>query len=46
VRGQMAVTAQALGGNDTEEARQQTDDAGDEALDEAERAVSLNNYEP
>jgi Flp pilus assembly pilin Flp len=46
VRGQMAVTANALGGNDTGDARQATEDAGDEALDEAERAVELNNYEP
>jgi type IV pilus assembly protein PilA len=46
VRGQMAVTAQALGGNDTAEARTETDNAGDEALDEAQRAVELNNYEP
>jgi Flp pilus assembly pilin Flp len=45
VRGQMAVTAQALGGNDTEDARTETEDAGDAAVDQAARDIQLNNYD-
>ena len=45
VRGQMAVTAQALAGNDTGGARGETNDAGDDAVDQAERTVQLDNYD-
>jgi Flp pilus assembly pilin Flp len=45
VRGQMAVTAQALGGNDTEDARTETEDAGDAAVGQAARDIQLNDYD-
>ena len=45
VRGQMAVTAQALGGNDTEDARTETENAGDAAVDQAARDIRLNDYD-
>lgn len=44
VRGQMAVTAQALAGNSTSDARSETNDAGEDAVSQAERAVQLDNY--
>lgn len=44
VRGQMAVTAQALAGNSTSDARSETNDAGEDAVSQAQRAVQLNNY--
>lgn len=45
VRGQMAVTAQALAGNGTGDARSETNDAGDEAVEQAARGVQLDNYD-
>lgn len=45
VRGQMAVTAQALGGNSTEDARSETEDAGEDAVDQATREIQLNDYD-
>lgn len=44
VRGQMATTAQALAGNSTNDARTETNDAGDDAVTQAQRSVQLNNY--
>jgi Flp pilus assembly pilin Flp len=45
VRGQMAVTAQALAGNGAGEARTETNEAGDEAGDQAARGIQLDNYD-
>ncbi len=45
VRGQMAVTAQALGGNSTEEARAETEVAGEDAVEQAAREIQLNDYD-
>jgi Flp pilus assembly pilin Flp len=44
VRGQMAVTAQALAGNSTSDARSEVNDASDEATSQAQRTVQLDNY--
>ncbi len=45
VRGQMAVTAQALAGKSTSDARSETTDAGDDAVAQAERGVQLDNFD-
>lgn len=45
VRGQMAVTAQALGGNATDQARAESNTGGADAFEQAQRTVRLNNYE-
>jgi type IV pilus assembly protein PilA len=45
VRGQMAVTAQALAGNNTGDARSETNTAGDDAAAQAQRGVQLDNYD-
>lgn len=45
VRGQMAVTAQALGGNDTGQARTESNNGGRDATEQARRAVQLDNYD-
>ena len=45
VRGQMAVTAQALAGNSGSDARTEVNDAGDDAVTQAECGVQLDNYD-
>jgi len=45
VRGQMAVTAQALAGNSADQARSETNDGGEEATEQAQRPVQLDNYD-
>lgn len=45
VRGQMAVTAQALAGNGTDEARAESNEAGDDAQSQAGRNVQLDNFD-
>lgn len=45
VRGQMAVTAQALAGNVSGDARSETNDAGEDATEQAQRGVQLDNYD-
>jgi len=45
VRGQMAVTAQALAGNVSGEARSAVNDSGDEATEQAQRGIQLDNYD-
>lgn len=45
VRGQMAVTAQALGGNGADGARAEANEGGDEAEEQAGRNIQLNNYD-
>lgn len=45
VRGQMAVTAQALAGNGAGEARSETNDAGEQAGEQAARGIQLDNYD-
>ena len=45
VRGQMAVTAQALAGNSASEARSEANDAGEEATTQAQRAIQLDNFD-
>lgn len=45
VRGQMAVTAQALAGKSTSEARAEANTGGEEATEQAARAVQLDNYD-
>ena len=45
VRGQMAVTAQALAGNSAGDARSEVNDAGEDATAQAERGVQLDNYD-
>jgi Flp pilus assembly pilin Flp len=44
VRGQMAVTAQALAGKDEGSARTEANTGGTDALDQARRDVQLDNY--
>ncbi|MEO8308954.1 MAG: hypothetical protein ABI616_13030 [Pseudomonadota bacterium] len=45
LRGQMAVTAQALAGNGAGEARAAANEGGDEAEQQAGRGVQLDNYD-
>ena len=45
VRGQMAVTAQALAGNSAADARSESNAAGEDATEQAERAVQLDNFD-
>ena len=45
VRGQMAVTAQALAGNSADEARAESNDGGEDATTQAQRAVQLDNFD-
>lgn len=45
VRGQMAVTAQALAGKSTSTARSVTTQGGTEAQGQAQRAIQLDNYD-
>jgi len=45
VRGQMAVTAQALAGKSASDARSEVNDAGDDAVSQAERGVQLDNFD-
>jgi Flp pilus assembly pilin Flp len=45
VRGQMAVTAQALAGNSADEARSEANDGGEEATTQAQRAIQLDNFD-
>lgn len=45
VRGQMAATAQTLAGKDASSARQEANDGGADAQDQAARAIKLDNYD-
>jgi len=45
LRGQMAVTAQSLAGKSASGARSETNDAAQDAEDQASRAVQLDNYD-
>lgn len=45
VRGQMAVTAQALAGNSAADARSETNTAGEDATEQAQRGVQLDNFD-
>lgn len=45
VRGQMAVTAQALAGNAAGEARQEANTGGEDATAQAQRTVQLDNFD-
>lgn len=45
VRGQMAVTAQALAGKSASEARSESNDAGEDATTQAQRSVKLDNFD-
>jgi len=45
VRGQMAVTAQALAGNSADEARSESNDGGEDATTQAQRSVQLDNFD-
>lgn len=45
VRGQMAVTAQALAGKSASDARSEVNDAGEDAVGQAERGVKLDNFD-
>lgn len=45
VRGQMAVTAQALAGNGTGEARSESNAGGEDATTQAQRGIQLDNYD-
>jgi Flp pilus assembly pilin Flp len=45
VRGQMAVTAQALAGKSAGEARSETNAGGEDAVEQAGRGVKLDNYD-
>lgn len=45
LRGQMAVTAQSLAGKSTSAARSETNDAAQDAEDQASRAVQLDNFD-
>jgi Tfp pilus assembly protein PilE len=45
VRGQMAVTAQALAGNATDQARTESNSGGEDATTQAQRAVQLDNFD-
>ena len=45
VRGQMAVTAQSLAGKSSSQARNESNDAGVDAQDQAARQIRLDNYD-
>ena len=45
LRGQMAVTAQSLAGNDAGAARTQANNGGTEATTQAQRNIQLDNYD-
>lgn len=45
VRGQMAVTAQTLAGKDAGDAREESNEGGEDASDQASRNVQLDNYD-
>lgn len=45
VRGQMAVTAQALAGKSASDARSESNAGGEEAVAQAQRGVQLDNYD-
>jgi Tfp pilus assembly protein FimT len=45
LRGQMAVTAQALAGKSTSDARSEATDGGDAATTQAQRGVKLDNFD-
>jgi Flp pilus assembly pilin Flp len=45
VRGQMAVTAQALAGKSASEARTEANAGGEDATEQAQRGVQLDNFE-
>lgn len=45
VRGQMAVTAQALAGKSASDARSEVNDAGEDAVAQAGRGVKLDNFD-
>lgn len=45
LRAQMAVTAQSLAGNSANNARTEANDAGEEAVTQAQRQVQLDNYD-
>jgi Tfp pilus assembly protein FimT len=45
LRGQMAVTAQALAGNSASSARQEANTGGQDATAQAQRGVELDNFD-
>jgi Flp pilus assembly pilin Flp len=45
LRGQMAVTAQALAGKSTSTARSEATQGGDDATTQAQRGVQLDNFD-
>lgn len=45
LRGQMAVTAQALAGNDAGDARAEANTGGEDATAQAQRGVQLDNFD-
>lgn len=45
VRGQMAVTAQALAGKSASDARSEVNSAGEDAVEQAGRGVKLDNFD-
>lgn len=45
LRGQMAVTAQALAGNGAGAARTEANEGGADAVEQAQRSVQLDNYD-
>jgi len=45
VRGQMAVTAQALAGNAADQARTEANTGGQDATTQAQRSVQLDNFD-
>jgi Tfp pilus assembly protein FimT len=45
LRGQMAVTAQALAGNSASEARTEANTGGEDATVQAQRGVQLDNFD-
>mgnify|MGYP003542806718 FL=1 len=45
VRGQMAVTAQALAGNAADQARTESNSGGQDATTQAQRSVQLDNFD-
>jgi len=45
VRGQMAVTAEALAGNSADQARSESNEGGKDATTQAQRSVELDNFD-
>jgi Flp pilus assembly pilin Flp len=45
LRGQMAVTAQALAGKSASDAREEANTGGDDATTQAQRGVKLDNFD-